>query len=129
RLNYLRQVDLAFHEYRGGNLTRALELLEASDPRLRHWEWAYVRRLCVGRMRELRGHTRTVHCVAFSADGQRIASASEDRTIKVWDAHAGQELLSLKGHGDGVTSVAFSPDGKRLASTSADRTARVWDAI
>jgi WD40 repeat protein len=66
--------------------------------------------------------------VAFSPDGKRLASASMDRTVKVWDAAAGQEVLTLKGHTDQVQSVAFSPDGKRLASASMDRTVKVWDA-
>ena len=59
--------------------------------------------------------------VAFSPDGKRLASASEDQTVKVWDATSGQETLTLKGHTDWVLSVAFSPDGKRLASASEDR--------
>ena len=54
--------------------------------------------------------------MAFSADGKRIVSGSEDKTVKVWDAATGQEVLTLKGHTGQVTSVAFSPDGKRIVS-------------
>ena len=54
--------------------------------------------------------------MAFSPDGKRLASASGDGTVKVWDAATGQETLTLKGHTGVVSSVAFSPDGKRLAS-------------
>ena len=57
-----------------------------------------------------------------------LASASWDKTVRVWDAATGQEGLTLKGHTDGVTSVAFSPDGHLLASASADGTIKIWDA-
>jgi WD40 repeat protein len=65
---------------------------------------------------------------AFSPDGKRLATRSHDRTVKLWDAGAGQEFLTLKGHSNFVWSVAFSPDGKRLATGSGDRTVRLWDA-
>ncbi len=66
--------------------------------------------------------------VAFSADGKRLATASLDKTAKVWDVETGQELLTLAGHDDRVMGVAFSPDGKLLATASWDNTAKVWDA-
>src|SRR5271157_5744549 len=76
----------------------------------------------------LKGHTAAVISVAWSPDGKRLATASQDKTAKVWDAASGKELLTLKGHGDFVTGVAWSPDGKRLATASQDKTAKVWDA-
>jgi WD40 repeat protein len=75
------------------------------------------------------GHTESVFSVSFSPDGQRIASASKDHTIRVWDAATGEVVAGpFTGHISWVNSVAFSPDGQRIASASADHTIRVWDA-
>jgi WD40 repeat protein len=76
----------------------------------------------------LRGHSAPVYGVAFSPDGKRLATASDDNTAKVWDAFTGRELLTLRGHSYHVRGVAFSPNGKYLATASNDDTTRVWDA-
>jgi WD40 repeat protein len=75
----------------------------------------------------LKGHTISVHSVAFSPDGKQIVSGSFDKTIKLWDAVTGKEILTFKGHTDPVFSVAFSPDGKRIVSGSHDGTVKVWE--
>jgi WD40 repeat protein len=65
--------------------------------------------------------------IAFSPDGQRIASGSEDQTIKLWDIGTGQCLHTLSELTDWAYSVAFSPDGQRIASGSRDGTIEFWE--
>lgn len=75
----------------------------------------------------LTGHSAEVGSVALSADGQTLASGSEDSTINLWDLPTGELKLTLTGHSAGVKSVAISPDGKTLASSSADETIKLWN--
>jgi WD40 repeat protein len=67
-----------------------------------------------------------VTAVAFSPDGQILASGSDDKTIKLWDLQTGVEIATLSGHDSYVQSVAFSPDGKTLVSGGHDKTVKVW---
>lgn len=77
--------------------------------------------------RVLHGHGDRIMSVAFSPDGQLLASASADRTIKIWSPHTGQCLNTLYGHGSWVWAIAVSPDSKVLASASYDHTVKLWD--
>lgn len=77
---------------------------------------------------ELRGHEASINAAALSPDGQRIVTASEDRTARVWNADGTGEPVLLKGHTRAVLSAGWSPDTKHIVTASADKTARVWSA-
>jgi WD40 repeat protein len=74
----------------------------------------------------LSGHALAVESLAFSPDGTRLATASRDRTTRIWDTGSGQELLILRGHTDLVWDVSFNSDGTRLATTGEDGTVRLY---
>jgi len=74
------------------------------------------------------GHQSTVYSLTYSPDGRRIASASFDRTIRIWDKYGASLVGPMEGHEDFVSSVAFSPCGQRVATGSGDKSIRVWDS-
>jgi WD40 repeat protein len=73
-------------------------------------------------------HRAPVYMAAYSTDGKRIVTASQDDTAREWDAQTGQLLATLSGHTGTVDDAAFSPDATRIVTASEDSTARVWDA-
>ncbi|HYT44823.1 MAG TPA: CHAT domain-containing protein, partial [Methylomirabilota bacterium] len=75
------------------------------------------------------GHAGVVNSVAWSPDGQRIASASDDRTVQIWEWNTNSvDNNPYTGHAGAVNAVAWSPDGQRIASASDDRTVQIWEA-
>jgi WD40 repeat protein len=67
-----------------------------------------------------------VRSATFSPDGRQIASASADKTVRLWDVTSGQLIRQLVGHTERVMSVAYSPDAQRVASAGADSTIHLW---
>lgn len=118
---------------RGATALQAGRLLQAGEAyRQARWQLPYqsahvpdhVSRI-LGSMR-LR-HTHEILGVAFSPDGTKLATASADHAVKIWDLGNGHELLSYNGHTDKVRCLAFSPDGKSIASGGAEKEIKIWD--
>ena len=74
------------------------------------------------------GHQDFVTSLDWSPDGTRLASASRDGTVRIWDVRAGKTTLIYRGHRNEVLTVAWSPNGKMLASAGRDGTVQVWNA-
>ena len=78
-------------------------------------------------IKTFKGHTSWVGSIAISPDNQKIASGSDDNTIKLWNLQSGKLLKTLKGHTSSVNSVAISPDNQKILSGSDDKTIHLWD--
>ena len=78
-------------------------------------------------IKAIKGNEHLIRVLAFAPDSKTLASASDEKVVKIWDPATGLELNGLAGHKDNIWSVAFSPDGKMLASGSFDRTLKLWD--
>lgn len=101
-------------------LTLLLTNMPATDGELSpsSWETLWV---------DSSSHVGYVFYVSWSPDGSKIATASCDKTIKIWEANSGTVKSTLKGHTQCVRSVEWSPDGTRLASSADDGTIKIWD--
>ena len=127
-LYYVANMKLVEHDWERSNLGRVSTALEetAGYPD-RGFEWYYWQRRMHSNLKTFRWHLHRVAGVAVSSDGRLIATASCDRTAKIWDVASGRKLLELSGHTSWVRSVAFFPDGKKILTSSDDLTARVWE--
>jgi WD40 repeat protein len=129
---YSTHIALAGRELAAGNVGRAEELLDECPEHLRGWEWHFLKRQRYGNPSPLQ-HPDTVVRVAFSPDGQQLATGCIDGTLAIRDARTGQVLHSLDRQavlvaGAIYRGMAYSPDNRYLAVARHDGVVRVWDA-
>ncbi len=129
---YVADMKAAHDAWENGDQRRMDQLLTAHIPQdgqedIRGFEWRLLWGLAHSPCKILTGHEGDVYCVTYSPDGKTVATASKDRTVRLWDAETAKELSALAGHTDEVSSVSFSPNGKMLASSGDDATIRIWD--
>jgi WD40 repeat protein len=103
---------------------KELAAIVAQEGTVRFWDANTGKPLA----KALRGHSNSVGKVAYTRDGRRLVTAGGDRTVRVWDAASGEELLTLHGHTNRLSDVSVSDDGQRIASGGSDQTIRIWDA-
>ena len=125
--SYLANIVAADAALKLNDTPEARTRLHAAPPNHRNWEWRCLHASIDQSLLVLRGHDGRALTVAYAPDDATIASGSDDRTIRIWDAHDGRQLAVLEGHQHDVWSVVFSPSGDRVASGSWDKTVRLWD--
>jgi len=138
---YYSNIARARLEQQANNTRGAEAILDRCPPRLRGWEWHYLKGLSHADLLTLKGDRGWIFAVAYSPDGRLIAAAGGGNPywvtqgpdsvvpgdVILWDADTGARVRTLRGHGHSVQAVAFGPDGTRLATISPDDTLRVWD--
>jgi WD40 repeat protein len=134
-LLYLANLRHARRAWERGDLGQLRQLLDLLRPEPgwtdhRGWEWYYLQAQCRGHLVGLHGHTGPVTQLAWSPDGKLLASAAQDKTVRVWEVATGQELYVLKTDllSFQMGPVVWSPDGKRLAVDHEDGKAQIVDA-
>jgi serine/threonine protein kinase len=104
--------------------------LDAAPEHLRNWEWNYLNAMADQSLRTLTGHTAGINCMALSSDGTRIATGSEDKTVRIWDTVTGVPLTTLASINDGVDRIIFTPNGDRIITGTGCKGngVQVWNA-
>jgi len=124
---YVSNLALADREMRALKLSQAATLLDTCPLGRRGWEWDYLSRALQEYHRRVVDHSTTVATLAFSPDRTRLASASYDETVKIWNTKDGKLVWTFSEHVGPVRAVAYSPDGKLVASGGYDRTVKLWN--
>ena len=131
RLLYTANVRGAFQAWRSGSHRESVDFLSNAIPSkdqddLRGFAWHYLWNTLHSQLNTINAHQDDIYSIAFSPDGQQLATAGKDRVVRVWNVASGDRVCEFIGHADEVNTVVFLADGN-LASASDDGTIRLWD--
>jgi WD40 repeat protein/serine/threonine protein kinase len=130
---YAADISSAALAMERGDLDLARRLLSAHKPGqgqedLRGFEWRYLSELCRGQaLFTLNAHHWIVMCLAFSPDGQWLASGGQDPDVHLWNARTGAPAGTIRAHAGAVWSLQFTPDGRQLMTSGADHKIKFWN--
>jgi WD40 repeat protein/serine/threonine protein kinase len=129
---YVAKIRLGQQYWESGQILTLQEMLERYIPRpgdtdLRGWEWYYLLSLCHKDSLTIRDQNPDREAVAWSPDGQQLATVGHDSKLRIWDRSLGREVRAFGGQDVVTYGVAWSPKGQFLASRGDDQTVRLWD--
>ena len=129
---YNATIQLAHRSWERGTIDRTIDLLDrlrpnGGDADLRGFEWHYLWGLCNTAHISRIEHDGALRAIAYSPDGRIMATAGDDKIVRIWDASSGEQVHAFSGHTQLVSDVEFAPHDAVLATASADKTVRLWN--
>jgi WD40 repeat protein/serine/threonine protein kinase len=124
---YFKNIALAENACRASNFLQAEQFLNECPDVQRHWEWGYLKRLCLEDPKVVSVPGGNPATAVFSRDGRHVAFLSGKQTIQVWDTSTWHPRSVCSGHLGKTDGFVMSPDGRQLASVGADGLLRIWD--